>query len=46
MAGGIKRITARDLKRRLHDGKEIALLDAREEGVFARRHLLLASCVP
>ena len=25
---------------------EIALLDAREEGVFARRHLLLASCVP
>jgi hypothetical protein len=30
----------------LHDEGEIALIDAREEGVFARRHLLLASCVP
>jgi rhodanese-related sulfurtransferase len=42
----IKRIDARQLKRQLHDGGEIAVLDAREEGVFARRHLLLASCVP
>jgi len=30
----------------LHDGREIALLDAREEGIFHARHLLLASCVP
>jgi rhodanese-related sulfurtransferase len=30
----------------LHDGGEIALLDAREEGIFHARHLLLASCVP
>ena len=34
------------LKAQLHDGGEIALLDAREEGVFHARHLLLASCVP
>src|SRR5579862_256934 len=43
---GIKRIDARGLKAQLHDGGEIALLDAREEGVFNRRHLLMASCVP
>jgi rhodanese-related sulfurtransferase len=41
-----KRIDARTLKAQLHDGGEIALLDAREEGPFSRRHLLLASCVP
>jgi rhodanese-related sulfurtransferase len=42
----IRRIDAQQLKVQLHDGEEIAVLDAREEGVFARRHLLLASCVP
>jgi rhodanese-related sulfurtransferase len=42
----IRSIDARQLKTLLHDGGEIAVLDAREEGVFARRHLLLASCVP
>ena len=42
----IVRIDARELKARLRDGGEIALLDAREEGVFGRRHLLIASCVP
>src|SRR3954470_2204971 len=46
MANDIERIGARDLKAQLHDGGEIALLDAREEGVFHARHLLLASCVP
>jgi rhodanese-related sulfurtransferase len=46
MANDIKRIGARDLKAQLHDGGEIALLDAREEGIFGKRHLLLASCVP
>src|SRR6478672_3176030 len=46
MRDGVKHIEARELKRQLHDGGEIALLDPREEGVFARRHLLLASCVP
>ena len=42
----VKRIDAHSLKTCLHDGGEIALLDAREEVPFDRRHLLLASCVP
>ena len=46
MTGDVKRLDAAELKRQLHDGGEIALLDAREEGVFHARHLLLASCVP
>jgi rhodanese-related sulfurtransferase len=46
MADDIRRIDARHLKAQLHDGGEIALLDAREEGVFFHRHLLMASCVP
>jgi len=43
---GTKPIDAHGLKAQLHDGGEIALLDAREEGPFSRRHLLMASCVP
>src|SRR6185369_13609751 len=46
MAGDIGYVSAGQLKAQLHDGGEIALLDAREEGVFHARHLLLASCVP
>jgi rhodanese-related sulfurtransferase len=46
MAGEIGDVSARALKAQLHDGGEIALLDAREEGIFHARHLLLASCVP
>ena len=46
MADDVERISARELKQQLHDGGEIALLDAREEGIFHQRHLLLASCVP
>src|SRR5215472_8899436 len=46
MADSIGHVDARQLKAQLHDGGEIALLDAREEGVFHARHLLLASCVP
>src|ERR1051326_2802842 len=46
MADNIGHVDARQLKAQLHDGGEIALLDAREEGVFHARHLLLASCVP
>jgi rhodanese-related sulfurtransferase len=42
----IKRIDARALKAWLHDGGELALLDAREELPFGRRHLLMASSVP
>ena len=45
-ANEIKRIDAAELKAQLHDGGEIALLDAREELPFSRRHLLMASCVP
>jgi rhodanese-related sulfurtransferase len=41
------RIDSRTLRRALDDGREIALIDVREEGVFARDgHLLLASNVP
>ncbi len=46
MGNDVKRLGADELKRQLHDGDEIALLDAREEGIFFHRHLLLASCVP
>src|SRR3954453_10672947 len=46
MAGDILYISAGQLKAQLHDGGEIALLDAREEGIFHARHLLLASGVP
>src|ERR1700745_3690774 len=46
MADTIGHVDAGQLKAQLHDGGEIALLDAREEGVFHARHLLLASCVP
>jgi rhodanese-related sulfurtransferase len=42
----IKRINARALKAQLHDDGELALLDAREELPFGKRHLLMASCVP
>ncbi len=42
-AGGI---TAQELRGRLHDGDEIAIVDAREEGSFHNRHLLMASCLP
>lgn len=46
MSSLIKTIDAAGLKAALHDGKEIALLDAREEVPFDARHLLLAACVP
>src|SRR3954453_10638048 len=46
MAGDIGHVSAGQLKAQLHDRGEIALLDAREEGIFYARHLLLASCVP
>jgi rhodanese-related sulfurtransferase len=46
MTAPIKRIDAAGLKGALHDGGEIALLDAREEVPFDARHLLMASCVP
>ena len=39
-------IDATALKAALHDGGEIALLDAREEVPFDARHILMAACVP
>ena len=46
MVDRTKHLDAHQLKAQLHDGGEIAVLDAREEWPFSRRHLLLASCVP
>jgi rhodanese-related sulfurtransferase len=43
MAG---RITAAELRERYRSGGEIAIVDAREEGSFHERHLLMASCLP
>jgi rhodanese-related sulfurtransferase len=43
MAGNI---TAAELRDRYHSGGEIAIVDAREEGSFHERHLLMASCLP
>lgn len=42
----VRQIDAGTLKAWLHDGGEIALLDAREEVPFDARHLLMAACVP
>ncbi len=39
-------ITAAQLRDRLRSGGEIAIVDAREEGSFHERHLLMASCLP
>jgi rhodanese-related sulfurtransferase len=46
VGNGVRRIRAQDLKAQIRDGGEIAILDAREEMTFGRRHLLMASCVP
>jgi len=39
-------VTAGELREMLGDGEELALLDVREEGVFAAGHLLTAACLP
>jgi rhodanese-related sulfurtransferase len=39
-------VTPYGLREILADGRELALLDVREEGVFAAGHLLTAACVP
>ena len=46
MPGTPGRITAPVLRDRLRAGGEIAIVDAREEGSFHDRHLLMASCLP
>lgn len=42
----VRMIDAALLKDCLHDGKEIALLDVREQGQFGERHLFLANPLP
>jgi rhodanese-related sulfurtransferase len=39
-------LTPSAVKAMLADGGEVALIDLREEGVFAQRHLLFARCMP
>jgi rhodanese-related sulfurtransferase len=46
MTSQVGSIAAAQLKQALHDGGELALLDAREEVPFDARHLLMAACVP
>ena len=46
MAGQPKTITPAELRERYQAGGEIAIVDAREEGSFHERHLLMASCLP
>ena len=41
-----KTVTAAQLRDRFRSGGEIAIVDAREEGSFHNRHLLMASCLP
>jgi rhodanese-related sulfurtransferase len=43
MAGSV---TPTELRDRYRSGREIAIVDAREEGSFHERHLLMASCLP
>lgn len=42
----MKTVSPRRLKSMLHDGREIALLDAREAGQFGESHLLFATPLP
>ncbi len=39
-------VTPASLKRMLHDGQELALLDVREDGSFAQGHLLFSTSLP
>jgi rhodanese-related sulfurtransferase/predicted metal-dependent enzyme (double-stranded beta helix superfamily) len=43
---GAPLLPAPELKAMISDGNELAIVDVREEGVFARRHLLFAACIP
>ncbi len=39
-------VSAPELKATINEGKELALLDAREQGSFGARHLFYSSCLP
>ena len=45
-ANNTRAVTAQQLKSMLHDAVEIAVLDVREEGMFAKHHMLLACAAP
>src|SRR5712671_7366110 len=45
-AGMAGSVTPAELRDRFRSGGEIAIVDAREEGSFHERHLLMASCLP
>ena len=42
----IKTVTPAGLREMLHDGRELAVMDVREEGVFSQGHMLFPSPVP
>ena len=42
----MNQVTPQELKKRLHDGSELALLDVREAGQFGESHLLFATPLP
>ena len=46
LLAGAGALTPQQLKAWISDGQELAILDVREEGVFARGHLLLAGNAP
>jgi rhodanese-related sulfurtransferase len=39
-------VSATEVKNMLHDGRELALLDVREQARFGRGHLLFAVNIP
>ncbi|MEE7493406.1 rhodanese-like domain-containing protein [Methylobacterium oryzae] len=42
----VPRLGAQEVKAAIRDGRELALLDVRDEGVFAKKHLLFAASAP
>src|SRR5437667_12804158 len=46
MPRAVASVTPAELRKRYQSGSEIAIVDAREEGSFHERHLLMASCLP
>jgi rhodanese-related sulfurtransferase len=42
----VKKITAKELKSRLQNRQEVAIVDVREEDTFSARHLLMVTCLP
>jgi rhodanese-related sulfurtransferase len=45
-SAAVPRLSPQEVKAAIRDGRELALLDVRDEGVFARAHLLFAAPAP